>query len=382
MRKMRTTLLLFAVGITGAVMISPCGAADTTADPPPVAANPQAATADLLAAAGDPLGIAAGCPKCTCACSPWLGVWVGCFSEDGKDNAVDGRNTCGQKIIETFKFSLMNLTCDQFVLNLQTSLCEEKVRKAFPETDDVTEFVGVACKSEKDKVVFTAVGYGVKTHDKMCHETVFIAIKSGTITWPCSTGDPNKADVTETIEIFAPEQDTDCDGLPDQCESVICITRIGQLKRILNRPQCEPAKSFVARLEPCKNVQTSATGKAFFKLKQNDDKLSFAVTVKDIKDVTKVVIHVGDAPKQLGEDHKDQEEAIILCPKPPDTECKSGEFSGLLCCGTLTDNDCTGPLKGKKIADLVKAFDEGRAIVIVKTRQNPKGELCGLVEDP
>jgi len=368
MEKTRTTLLLFALGVGGAILISPCGAAELSAE--------------SLALAGDPLGIAAGCPKCTCACSPWLGAWVGCFSEDGTDNEVNGTHDCDKKMVETFKFSLMNLTCDQFVLNLQTGLCEEKVRKAFPETDKVTEFVGVACKSEKDKVVFTAVGYGVETDDKICEEVLFIAIKSGTITWPCSTGDPNKADVVETIEIFAAEQDTDCDGLPDECDSIICISRIGQLKRIVNKPQCEPAKSFFAHLEPCKNVQTDAKGKAFFKKVENDDKLSFVVTVKDIKDVTKVAVHVSEQPKARGDEREDKDEAIILCPKPPDTDCKSGDFCGVLCCGTIIDKDCQGPLTGKKIDDLVKAILEGRAVVVIHTKAYPKGELCGPVEDP
>ncbi|RPJ39212.1 MAG: hypothetical protein EHM35_02890, partial [Planctomycetaceae bacterium] len=299
MEKMRTTLLLFAVGITGTVLIGPCGAADAAGDPLAVAADPLAVAADSLSIAG--------CPKCTCACSPFLGAWVGCFSEEGKDDAVDGNHKCDTKMIETFKFSLANLTCDQFTLNLQTGFCEEKVRRAFPEAEKVTEFVGVACKSESNKLVFTAVGYGVKKRD-LCEEVVFIAIKSGTISLPCSCGDPNGADVVQTIEIFAAEQDTDCDGLPDECDSVICLSRTGMIKRIVNKPQCEQARSFVARLEPCKDVQTEATGKAFFKQVGYEDKLSFVVTVKDIKDVTKVVIHISDAPKMRTDEHEDKDE--------------------------------------------------------------------------
>ncbi len=366
MEKMQTILLLFVIGMTGTVLLSPCGAADTTAP---------------LAVAGDSLS-AAGCPKCSCSCSPWLGAWVGCFTEDGKDDAVSNRNACEHKMIETFKFSLKSLTCDQFVLNLQASLCEEKVRKAFPEADRVTEFVGVACKNDYNKVVFTAIGYGVKTRDKICDEVVFIAVKSGTISCPCDT-DPNVVDVTETIEIFAAEQDTNCDGLPDECDSVICISRTGQLKRVLNRPPCEPARSFVALLEPCKDCETEATGKAFFKKIEGDDKLSFVVTVKDIKDVTKVAIHVSDVHKEVWDEAVDAEITVILCPKPPETsECKSGDFSGLLCCGTIVDKDCAGPLKGKKVDDLIKAIEEGRAKVVIHTRKYPKGELCGRIEDP
>jgi len=367
MKKMRTTLVLFAIGMMGMVLTSSGRAADVAADATAVAVDP-------LAGAVDPLALAAGCPKCTCACSPFLGAWVGCFAEEGKDK-------CDKKMIETFKFSMMNLTCDQFVLNLQASFCEEKVRRAFPEAEKVTEFVGVACKSESNKLVFTAVGYGVKKKD-ICDEVVFIAIKSGTISLPCSCGDPNGADVTQTVQIFAAEQDTDCDGLPDECDSVICLSRTGMIKRIVNRPQCEPAKSFVARLEPCKDVQTEATGKAFFKRVDYEDKLSFVVTVKDIKDVTKVVIHVSDKPKTRVDEHEDKDEAFVLCPIDGATECKSGEFSGLLCCGTIMEKDGLGPMKGKKMDDVIKAIVEGRAVVIIKTRQNPKGEICGRVEDP
>ncbi len=367
MKKMRMTLLLFAVGIAGAILISPCGAADT----PAVTPDPLAVPAVL---ATDPLAVAAGCPKCTCSCSPFLGAWVGCFAEEGKDK-------CDQKMIETFKFSLANLTCDQFTLNLQTGFCEEKVRRAFPEAEKVTEFVGVACKSAPDKLVFTAVGYGVKKRE-LCEEVVFIAIKSGTISLPCSCGDPNGADVVQTIQIFAAEQDSDCDGLPDECDSVICLSRTGMIKRIVNRPQCEPARSFVARLEPCKDVQTEATGKAFFKQVDRENKLSFVVTVKDIKDVTKVVIHVRDKPWTRTEEHEDKDEAFVLCPIAGATECKSGEFSGVLCCGTIMEKDSIGPMTGKKMDDVIKAIIEGRAVVIIKTKQNPKGELCGQIEDP
>lgn len=76
-------------------------------------------------------------------------------------------------------------------------------------------------------------------------------------------------------------------------------------------------------------------------------------------------------------------EAVILCPIPPATECKSGNFSGLLCCGTITERDCTGPLTSdKKIADLVTAISEGWAFVVISTKKNPTGELCGQIQDP
>lgn len=354
--KMRATLLLI-VGMAALVPICPCGAADVTQD--------------LTAAA------AGGCPQCTCSCSPWLGAWVGGFTEDGKDNAANAQDMCAKKMIETFKFSMINLSCDQFALNLQASLCEDKVYKAFPEANDMTEFVGVACKSEETKVVFTAVGYGMKK-DGVCDEVVFIAIKSGTVVLPCSTGDPNAADVAETISIYAAEQDTNGDGLPDDCESVLCFSRTGLIKRVLNKPpQCKPSDSYVAMLKPCKDCQSEGTGKAFFKLVEDDAKLSFVVTAKNIKDATKVTIQsVAAAGDEKGE------VCVVLCPIAPATECKSGDICGLVCCGVIADKDCTGPLQGKKIADLIKLIDEGKAVVVIATTKYPEGELCGPIEDP
>jgi len=352
--KRRMTLLLFVVGVAGMSLVSPCGAGDV---------------------AQDALAAAAGCPKCTCACSPWAGAWVGGFAPGGDDLTTDGCARCERSVIETFKLAPISLTCDTFVLNLQVSICEPKVLNAFPEATDVTEFVGVACKDGESKVVFTAVGYGMKKSGT-CNEVVFIAVKSGSICMPSFSGDPNAADVTETTAIYAAEQDTDFDGLPDTCDSVICFSRMGVIKRIVNKPPCEPAKTFLAILEACKNIQTQASGKAFFKHVDNKDELSFVVTVKNIKDVTKVVLLVCERVGEPGL------EAVVLCPIEGATECRSGDFSGLLCCGTIMEKHCKGPLAGKKIAELIKAIEEGRVTVVISTKKNPTGELCGQVQDP
>jgi hypothetical protein len=347
------TLLLFVVGVAGMSLVSPCGAGDVAQD--------------ALAAA------AAGCPKCTCACSPWAGAWVGGFTSGGL--APDGCTPCEKSVIETFKLAPISLTCDHFVLNLQVSMCEPKVLKAFPEATDMTEFVGVACKDGENKVVFTAIGYGMKKSGT-CNEVVFIGVKSGTICMPSFSGDPNAADVTEMTSIFAAEQDADSDGLPDTCDSVMCISQMGVINRIVNRPPCEPAKTFLAILEACRNCQTHASGKAFFKRVDNKDEVSFVITVKNITDPTRVVIHVASRSGDIGE------EAVILCPIPPATECRSGNFSGVLCCGTIMAKHCIGPLKDKEIAELIKAINEGRVFVVISTKANPRGELCGQVQDP
>lgn len=171
------TLLLFVVGVAGMSLVIPCGAGDVAQD--------------ALAAA------AAGCPKCTCACSPWAGAWVGGFTSGGL--APDGCTPCEKSVIETFKLAPISLTCDHFVLNLQVSMCEPKVLNAFPEATDMTEFVGVACKDGENKVVFTAIGYGMKKSGT-CNEVVFIAVKSGTIMAKHHIGPLRDKEIAELIK--------------------------------------------------------------------------------------------------------------------------------------------------------------------------------------
>ena len=85
-------------------------------------------------------------------------------------------------LLKTFKFAPVNVKCDKFVVNAQTIARPKKAIDLFPEVTDLTEFVGIACKADKE-VNFTALSYGVKRTEET-DETIFIAVLSGTIALP------------------------------------------------------------------------------------------------------------------------------------------------------------------------------------------------------
>jgi hypothetical protein len=369
MERMRTILFLFAIGVASMVVVSPGGAADVPQDP---VATPE------LAAAGE--------PSCPCACSPLAGAWIAKLSSPVATS------------IDTFKFLPVDTACTRFAVNAQITVRDAKVLKAWPDANEITEFVGTACRTEKKKVEFTAIGYGVeKRFDCRCNDKVaFIAIMSGCVEVPekcekceqacqdaecgcsatvCTCEEPKELEMTLNVAYFDACQDEDRDGFPDACNAVICISHKTKIKRVELMPPCEPGESFIARLSACEDCSSQATGRAFFKLEDDDKKVSFVICVACIKDVTKAEIFISAEEGEQGTP------AVQLFPTDTVKE-KSAEICGLLACGTFSASDFFGPLKNKKIADLVKAIEEERATVVITTKKFPKGEICGPIEDP
>lgn len=58
---------------------------------------------------------------------------------------------------------------------------------------------------------------------------------------------------------------------------------------------------------------------------------------------------------------------------------KSGEFSGLLAEGTISDKDLKGPLSGKSVQELARMIQDGNVYVNVHTEKHPAGEIRGQV---
>jgi hypothetical protein len=163
-------------------LIHLCGAA---------AAPPEQAVAEPLIAATGQSG------ECEYACSPLAGAWIARLStekdwenitvaheeddKDGKDD--DGKDKKSRRSLQTFKFAPVNKECDKFVVNAQTITRPERVIKAFSEVTDLTEFVGIACKTGSRKVDVTAISYGIE-RKKEADKAIFIAVLSGTIELP------------------------------------------------------------------------------------------------------------------------------------------------------------------------------------------------------
>jgi hypothetical protein len=424
MERTRTTLLLLlVVGLTALTAMAAAApeAAATSAQAPATAPGVPAVPA--LAAAGEPL--CSSCLKCPCGCSPLAGAWVaGLFSESSSKSY-----SREETIIQTFKFAPVNDGCTKFVVNSQAATRLAKVGKFWPDACDQTEFVGIACKDEWKDIKLTAISYGVQrciytpvaggliagasgeippstTCPTTTDKVVFIAVMTakieisesclecdsngnygadpkssgtdgkypttdGTYTGECK--EPKELQATIFVAYFDAAQDVDRDGFPDcPCdEAVLCVRFETCLKRVELMEPCDAeTKSFVACLGACENVNTAATGRAFVKVDEAEQDVDVVVTVKDIKDVTKAALQINGA------------DVLIVFPVPPDTKSRDGDCDGLLVCAEFTAKNFIGSLKGKKIADLLKAIEEGRVTVVVSTKRFPNGEICGTVEDP
>ena len=116
-------------------------------------------------------------------------------------------------------------------------------------------------------------------------------------------------------------------------------------------------------------VTTKAKGKAVFHKVNDGKEISYKLTVTDLANVTAAHIHAGkkgeDGPPVAG---------LFAGPK------KSGQFSGVLAEGTVTDKDLMGSLSGKSVKDLVKMIKAGDAYVNVHTDKYPGGELRGQIK--
>jgi hypothetical protein len=391
-----TLLLLLVVGLASMTVVA-------------AVSSGTAATTPALAAAGEP---PCSCVvKCPCGCSPLAGAWVARLVLP-----TDKSSSWEETIIQTFKFAPINEGCSKLVVNSQATTRPEKVAKFWPEACDQTEFVGVACEDDWKDMKFTAISYGVQrcaytlllgreattclpTKDKI----QFIAVMTGRIELPescldCGSSDqsdgnyPNgdgkssntdgessTPDGTYTGECKEPKelpaqifvayfdaaQDADHDGFPDcSCdEAVLCLKFEACLKRVEQVAPCDTeSKSFAACLAACEGVETSASGKAFIKVDEEEQDVDVVVTVKNIKDVRKAALQI------------DGQDVLIVF-----TSSKSDTCDGLLVCEEFTAKDLKG---GKKLADLCRALEAGRVTVVVSTAEHSNGEICGPVEDP
>lgn len=367
-------LLMVSLTLTAGVLLSVAAAASTSTPTVAPATTTAAAAAPAIAAAGDP---SCSCAlKCPCGCSPLAGAWTAKLASEKKE-----------AILATFKFLPVNDGCTKFAVNAQIPTRSAKVIKCWPDACDLTEFVGTACKGQWNDIQFTAIGYGVKRHcdPNACDpndpgakdKVVFIAVMTGMVDLPASCLDcnqppdgvcdePEEIPVTVYVSYFDAEQDQDRDGRPDcDCkEAVICACYETKLKRIDLLQPCEESKSFLACLEPCAPCPTKATGRAFFRVLYGENKLSFVLTAKGVRDVKKATIQVGGADVAQLAGRKD------------------GDCWGLLECGYVQPKDCSGPWKNKGLAEIVKALEAGQATVLVCTDAYPAGEISGRIEDP
>ncbi len=120
-------------------------------------------------------------------------------------------------------------------------------------------------------------------------------------------------------------------------------------------------------------VLTKATGEATFELTVNGKSgaLHYKLAVRNIENATGAHLHIGKKTTSQGP---------VVAPLFGGPK-KSGQFSGLLAEGTITDKDLAGPLSGKTVQDLARMINAGDIYVNVHTEKHPAGEIRGQVKE-
>jgi len=134
--------------------------------------------------------------------------------------------------------------------------------------------------------------------------------------------------------------------------------------------QTEQTEGFTAALsggEEVPPVDTTATGVASFTV-MGEESVKYDVNVTGMDKVT--AAHIHSAPK--GENG----EVVVTLFK---ADSPTGEISGSLANGTITNSTLEGDMQGLAVIDLIKAMERGETYVNVHTEENPNGEIRGQI---
>lgn len=128
----------------------------------------------------------------------------------------------------------------------------------------------------------------------------------------------------------------------------------------------------VVKLSGFAKAVTQGKGTATFEKGKDGNSVHYKVDVENVNDVTAAHVHmVGDKgfPRDI---------LVGLYPaKGQAPSPREGNITGTLAEGEITADQFVGPLKNEPLKNLLKMLKEGRAGVMVHTKQNPNGELWG-----
>ena len=136
---------------------------------------------------------------------------------------------------------------------------------------------------------------------------------------------------------------------------------------IAQTEQSEPFSAMLSGGEEVPPVDTAATGVASFTL-EGGESIKYDVNVTGMDKVT--AAHIHNAPK--GENG----EVVVTLFK---ADSPTGEMSGSLANGTITNSILEGDMQGLAVIDLIKAMERGETYVNVHTEENPNGEIRGQI---
>lgn len=115
-------------------------------------------------------------------------------------------------------------------------------------------------------------------------------------------------------------------------------------------------------------LSTSAGGTLKLTVAADGSSVHYLLSVSKITDVTIARLHEGKAGTSGA--------TILTLYGGP---IRSGVFGGVLAQGSFTAADLQGPLKGKKVADLVALIKSGKVYLNAGTSRHPGGEIRGQI---
>ena len=128
----------------------------------------------------------------------------------------------------------------------------------------------------------------------------------------------------------------------------------------------------VVKLSGFAKAVTQGKGTATFETGKDGKSVHYKLDVENVNDVTAAHVHM------VGDQGFPRDILVGLYPvKGQAPSPREGNFTGTLAEGDITADQFVGPMKHEPLKDLLKMLKEGRAGVMVHTKQNPNGELWG-----
>jgi hypothetical protein len=120
---------------------------------------------------------------------------------------------------------------------------------------------------------------------------------------------------------------------------------------------------------PLLKVNTDASGRATFKLLGDGKTMSYTINGTNAENISGVVLgsSTGGRVTDLVLIHYAVTQGLIA----------KGNGSAM---GNFTSADFTGPLQGKQMSDFLKMLIDGNIYLIVRTTDNPLGEIGGKIQ--
>ncbi|HUM17205.1 MAG TPA: CHRD domain-containing protein [Candidatus Nitrosotalea sp.] len=120
-------------------------------------------------------------------------------------------------------------------------------------------------------------------------------------------------------------------------------------------------------------VRSTASAEATFTVSPDGKKIDYTLMVRDLNDITMAHIH-------LGTGGKNGPVVARLYPITGTSKLIKGQDNGQLAKGEISEASLLGPEKGKPLATLVKAIQDGDAYVNIHTAEHKAGEVRGQIK--